>query len=73
MSSSSVLNTILAPVVAVAELMSTGTDYLKSENKGHNKLVKVECFTAIQATLPEDKQQDSTALKERNSLIDSMF
>lgn len=69
----SFITPLLSPVVAVAECISAGTDYLKSESRGHNKLVKVECFNAVQATLPEDKQQDTSALKERNSLIDSMF
>lgn len=73
MAVSELLTVALSPVAAVAATLEAGALYLHSEAQGHQKLVKVECFVAIQDTLPDDKKQDDTALQARNHLIDSMF
>ena len=73
MKASDTLEMLLMPIAATAALLETGVVYMQAEAKGHEKLVKIECFEGIQKTLPDDKKQDDTAIQARNSLIDNMF
>ena len=64
---------VIAPLLSVSRVIDSAAEGCETLSKSYDLEKKVECFSKIQATLPEKDRQESTVLNTRIEQLRSLW